>query len=69
MALKHVNPKYVIQNSEYIGLHKVAVSGAYGIGNYPSQIIGKPIYLAPDTVCTETYQICILFKTKRGYEL
>ena len=65
VTLKYVDPKYVTKNNEYVGHHKVAVSGAYGIGNYPSQIIGKPTYLAPDTVCTETYQICGLFKTKK----
>lgn len=45
-----------------INLHKVYISEAYGAGDsFPHQILGKPFYGEPNSVCSETY-LCIGYK-------
>lgn len=46
----------VEKNEHWIDCHKIYISRAYNAGDgFPHQIIGKPIYGAPETCCTETY--------------
>ena len=52
----YVMKEQIDRGRELVDRHKVYVSRAYNAGdNYPHQIIGKPIYGAPNTCCTETY--------------
>jgi len=44
-----------------IPIHKVYISEAYGAGDsFPHQILGKPFYGEPNSVCSETY-LCICY--------
>ncbi|MBR4714182.1 MAG: Eco57I restriction-modification methylase domain-containing protein [Paludibacteraceae bacterium] len=43
---------------ETLSYHKVYISKAYGAGDsFPHQIIGKPFYGEPNSVCSQTYLI------------
>ena len=55
-GIGYINKNLIEKGHELVNIHKVYVSRAYNAGdNYPHQIIGKPIYGAPNTCCTETY--------------
>ena len=52
----YISRNQIERGHELVDRHKIYVSRAYNAGdNYPHQIIGKPIYGAPNTCCTETY--------------
>ena len=52
----YIKRSNIERNQSWVDEHKVFVSRAYNAGdNYPHQIIGKPIYGAPNSCCTETY--------------
>lgn len=52
----YIRKDQIERGEELLDKHKIYVSRAYNAGdNYPHQIIGKPIYGAPNTCCTETY--------------
>lgn len=57
-GIGYITIEEVERNKELVNKHKVYVSRAYNAGdNYPHQILGKPIYGAPNTCCTETYVV------------
>lgn len=46
------------KNHEVIKLHKIYLSKAFNGGDaFPHQIIGKPIYGEPNSVCSQTYLV------------
>ena len=46
------------KNRETLDLHKVYISKAYGAGDsFPHQIIGKPFYGEPNSICSQTYLV------------
>lgn len=46
------------KNKELLPLHKVFLSKAYNGGDaFPHQIIGKPIYGEPNSLCSQTYLV------------
>lgn len=45
----------VLQNQQWIDKFKVYISNAYGMGDFPHQILGKPFLGKKNTCCTETY--------------
>jgi site-specific DNA-methyltransferase (adenine-specific) len=50
------------KNQDTINVHKIFISAAYNGGdNFPHQIIGKPFYGEPGSVCSQTYN-CIGYK-------
>lgn len=55
----------VSRNHEWIDKHKVLVSKAYGVsGQEFHQVINKPLYAPPNSICTETYIVLGVFDTK-----
>lgn len=53
-------------NKEVIDKHKVFISRGYGAGeSFPHQILNKPFYGEPQSVCTETYIYIGPFKSKK----
>lgn len=55
----------VERNRDCIDSHKVFISRAYGAGEgFPHQIINKPFYAEPKSVCTETYLLVGPFDNK-----
>lgn len=55
-GIGYIKKDQIERGEELLEKHKIFVSRAYNAGdNYPHQIIGKPIYGAPNTCCTETY--------------
>ena len=56
------------KNQDTINVHKVFLSAAYNGGdNFPHQIIGKPFYGEPGSVCSQTYN-CIGYKENLSKE-
>lgn len=56
-------------NREIIDKHKVFITRGYGAGeSFPHQILNKPFYGEPGTVCTETYIYIGPFKSKKVCE-
>jgi site-specific DNA-methyltransferase (adenine-specific) len=52
----YISNEEVIINQHNIKEHKVLISRAYGAGeDFPHQILNKPFYSEPNSVCTETY--------------
>ena len=66
-GIGYVESKHITQNTQWIKKHKVLVSEAYGLGalDGASQVIGKPLYAEPDSVCTHTYIVLGVFDTER----
>ena len=53
-----IKPSDIPKHEEVIPYHKVFLPKAYGAGEtYPHQIIGKPFYGEPDSVCSQTYLV------------
>ena len=53
-------------NNEIIEKHKVFITRGYGAGeNFPHQILNKPFYGEPGSICTETYIFIGPFKSKK----
>ena len=53
-------------NNEIIDKHKVFITRGYGAGeSFPHQILNKPFYGEPGSVCTETYIFIGPFKSKK----
>ena len=64
-GIKWVSPREIKSNNQLVPFHKVLISKAYGAGDgYPHQIIGKPVYLPPDSASTMTYLVAGAFNTK-----
>jgi len=56
-------------NKEIIDKHKVFITRGYGAGeSFPHQILNKPFYGEPGSVCTETYVFIGPFKSKKVCE-
>ena len=55
-----IKPADMIKSYEVVPLHKVYIPEAAGSGN-DSQILGKPFYGEPNSICSQTY-ICIGYK-------
>lgn len=54
----YISESEIEKNIEWVNQPKIFLSRAYNAGDtYPHQIIGKPIYGAPGTCCTETYVV------------
>ena len=65
----YVNEKKIYNRRNDIEKHKVYITMAYGAGEtYPHQIINKPFYGEPKSVCTETYLQIGPFKSKKTCE-
>ena len=65
----YVNEKKIYNGRNDIEKHKVYITMAYGAGEtYPHQIINKPFYGEPKSVCTETYLQIGPFKSKKTCE-
>ncbi|MDA3979713.1 Eco57I restriction-modification methylase domain-containing protein [Gallibacterium sp. AGMB14963] len=55
----------VRMNQDWINLHKVFISYAYGMGNEaPYQVINKPFLGEPNSCCSETYLVIGPFEKK-----
>ena len=53
-------------NKEIIDKHKIFITRGYGAGeSFPHQILNKPFYGEPGSVCTETYIYIGPFKSKK----
>lgn len=64
-GIGYIKKEEVVKNEDWIDCDKVFVSRAYNAGDgFPHQIIGKPIYGAKGTCCTETYIVIGPFKNK-----
>lgn len=64
-GIGYIDKSQIERGEELLDKHKVFISRAYNAGdNYPHQIIGKPIYGAPNTCCTETYVVIGPFKNE-----
>ncbi len=55
-----IKPTDMIKSVDVVPLHKVYIPEAAGTGN-DSQILGKPFYGEPNSICSQTY-ICIGYK-------
>ena len=52
----YISSSKVNYSKETISKHKVYISYAFGLsGNLPYQVLNKPFYGEPNTICTETY--------------
>lgn len=63
-----VDSSKITQNQNLVPKFKCLVSKAYGIGVYPSPIIGKPFIADQNSACTETYLVCGSFDEKQDAE-
>ncbi len=62
-------PKGIIKlNTDWINKYKVYISFAYGMGDFPHQIINKPFLGEPNSCCTETYLHIGPFDSKKTAE-
>ena len=50
-----IEKSLIEQNRNWVDEHKVYISFAYGMGDFPHQIINKPFLGEKNTCCTETY--------------
>lgn len=61
----YIKEEQIIKNHAWKNDYSVLVSRAYGAsGQYPRQVLGKPIVSEPNSICTETYLVCGHFKTQ-----
>lgn len=63
-GIGYINRSKIKRNTHLIDLHKVIVSKANGGALNSGSIISKPIYLPPNSVCTETYLVIGAFYNK-----
>lgn len=52
-----VKKELIEQNRDFIEKYKIYISFAYGMGDFPHQIINRPFLGEKNTCCTETYLI------------
>jgi site-specific DNA-methyltransferase (adenine-specific) len=52
------------QNIQFVDAWKIYSTKAYGMGEFPHQILNKPFLGEPNTCCTETYLLIGPFETK-----
>ena len=63
--IAYINRNDVKKNAQDIDFHKVFIPAAYGAGeDFPHQIVGRPEYAEPNSVCSQTY----LYATFRSEE-
>ena len=54
--IAYINRNDVKKNTQDIDFHKVFIPAAYGAGeDFPHQIVGRPEYAEPNSVCSQTY--------------
>lgn len=54
--IAYINRNAVKKNAQHIDFHKVFIPAAYGAGeDFPHQIVGRPEYAGPNSVCSQTY--------------
>ena len=54
--IAYINRNDVKKNAQDIDFHKVFIPAAYGAGeDFPHQIVGRPEYAEPNSVCSQTY--------------
>ena len=54
--IAYINRNDVKKNAQDIDCHKVFIPAAYGAGeDFPHQIVGRPEYAEPNSVCSQTY--------------
>lgn len=64
-SISYCKRELISVNSNLIDAHKVFITMAYGAGEtYPHQIINKPFYGEPGSICTETYVLIGPFASK-----
>ena len=65
-GIAFINKKEIKINEDLIDKQKVYITEAYGLGNStPYQVLNKPFYGEPKSVCTETYLQIGPFKSKK----
>ena len=63
--IAYINRNDIKKNAQDIDFHKVFIPAAYGAGeDFPHQIVGRPEYAEPNSVCSQTY----LYATFRSEE-
>jgi site-specific DNA-methyltransferase (adenine-specific) len=61
-----ISKKEININQDLIDKHKVYITEAYGLGSStPYQVLNKPFYGEPNSICTETYLQIGTFKSKK----
>ena len=61
-----IDKKEININQDLIDKHKVYITEAYGLGSStPYQVLNKPFYGEPNSICTETYLQIGTFKSKK----
>lgn len=50
-----IDSSQISVNRQWLNKYKIFISRAYGMGDFPHPIIGKPILGEPNSCCTETY--------------
>ena len=64
--LNYIDRSEIARNLEWVDLHKVYISRAYGAGEgFPHQIINKPFYGGSNTACAETYLVIGPYNTEQ----
>ena len=63
-SIGYIKREEVLQNNDWIDMHKVLAPYAVGSGDSKTDLI-KPIYSEPGTCCTETYLVLALSKNKQ----
>jgi site-specific DNA-methyltransferase (adenine-specific) len=63
----YIDSKRISINQNWINKHKIIVPKAIGTGNSFSDVV-KPIYIGPNTICTETYIVIGPFINKKECE-
>jgi hypothetical protein len=66
-SIGYIKEEEVVQNKQWISLHKVLVPAAIGSGDSKTDNI-KPLYSEPGSCCTETYLVFGPFKSKKECE-
>lgn len=63
-GVSYIEPSKITQNFEWVERYKIYISMAYGAGEFPHQIINKPLFGDKNTCCTETYIVIGPFDNK-----
>lgn len=65
-VVSYVEKKEVVKKHESLNKWKVIISKAYGVsGEYPISVLGKPIVIDKNSVCTATYLVAGFFETEK----
>ncbi len=68
-VVSYVEKKEVVKKHESLNKWKVIIPKASdGSGEYPISVLGKPIVIDKNSVCTETYLVAGFFETKKEAE-